>query len=109
MATTPCNYSPLQLYSLYSIGSELFTEDNAIDPSTYGVDASGPWSLDSDDLPHVVVPETNIELSENSVETLEASISPTQDSDCYSADIFMQTVTLVNQLMENDDLIQTPH
>ena len=100
------NYSPLQLFYLYSIGNDLF-DDNEINPATYGIDGvptPADDMVDDHDLTEVSVPETHIPLSENALQILNTSVNPLQESYSYGTDIYMQTVSLVFQLMQNENL-----
>ena len=99
--STEFNRTPLQLYTLYSIGNTLFTED-AIDPSIYGVESSS----DSDDEEEsIIVPDTILPLSAESMEVLMASVDPLRGSTHFGADIYMEVVTSVFQLMEMEEII----
>ena len=78
--STENNRSPLHLYTAYSFGSSLF--DEVIDPSTYGLDPDIPAANDQD-IESVIVPDTNISLSSNSLQQLESSINPMQSCDDF--------------------------
>ena len=59
--------------------------------------------IDEDDA--INVPETVVPLSDSSINMLTGSINPLQQSDSYGADIYMQTVNLVYQLMLREGLV----
>ncbi len=96
--------SPLQLYHAYSRGSSLFNE--SIDPLVYGIEDSSSESDDEDDYPNdVVVPDIYLPLSQNSVQQLQASINPLEICNDHGKQLYLDTVHLVFQLMQNDDLL----
>ena len=99
--STESNRTPLQLYTLYAIGNPLFTDQDDIDCNSYGVDPDD--LIDEDDA--INVPETVVPLSDSSINMLTGSINPLQQSDSYGADIYMQTVNLVYQLMLREGLV----
>ena len=84
------------------MGNPLFDDGNSIDPDTYGVSTSNLEN--TDDLSVVIVPES-IALSESALQMLQSSVDPLRESDSFGADIYMQTVTLVFELMEDPSLI----
>lgn len=99
--STESNRTPLQLHTLYAIGNPLFTDQDDIDCNSYGVDPDD--LIDEDDA--INVPETVVPLSDSSINMLTGSINPLQQSDSYGADIYMQTVNLVYQLMLREGLV----
>lgn len=104
--STEFNRTPLQLYTLYSIGSALFTDDAIVDPDVYGVDdVSG--SEEEEDEQMIIIPDTTVPLSDESVEVLLASFDPIRESTSFGADIYMEVLITVFQLMEMEDLTET--
>ena len=69
--STENNLTPLQIYTAYSQGSRLF--DEVIDPALYGYDPDEPHSS-TDEEQSVIVPPTNIPLSQSSVDQLNAQL-----------------------------------
>ena len=94
--STESNYSPLQLFLRYSIGNPLFI-DNVFPSITANVVR--------DDIPSISVPEINLPLSDSALQRLYTSVDPLQESNSYGADIYMRTVTLVYQLMQDENLL----
>jgi hypothetical protein len=68
--------SPLQQHTADSVGSTLFTGNAAVDVETYGRDPDGPIPESDDDTVMVSVPDTNIPLSQSSLDTLHTTIVP---------------------------------
>ena len=97
--------SPLQQYTAGSVGSTLFTGDAAVDVETFGLDPDGPIPESDDDTVMISVPDTNIPLSQSSFDTLHTTIDPLQDCDDFGVDLYVRTVRLMYQLMQNDDLL----
>ena len=54
--STECNWSPLQLFTAFSLGSALFTNEVSVDPQTYGIDYEE--TSDDEDLQPVNFPPT---------------------------------------------------
>lgn len=96
------NKSPLQLYTAYSVTSDLFEE--SVDPSTYGQDPDESYSSD-EEYDSVTVPETNIPLSPTSLSQLETQINPNQESDDFGKQLYIDTTQILFQLMTNDGLL----
>ena len=97
------NYlTPLQIYIAYSQGSQLF--DEVIDPDLYGYDPNEPHTS-ADEEESVVVPPTNIPLSQSSIEQLNTVINPMQDCDDFGKQLYLDTVQQLFSLMSNDGLI----
>lgn len=96
------NLSPTQIYMAYSQGSSLFDEEQ-VDSMTYNSDTE---SLISEDDVGVVVPETFIPLTSNSLHQLQATINPNQSATTdFGKQLYVNTVDLVYSLMQNDGLI----
>ena len=86
----------------YSQGSSLFDEEQ-VDSITYNSDTE---SLISEDDVGVVVPETFIPLTSNSLHQLQATINPNQSATTdFGKQLYVNTVDLVYSLMQNDGLI----
>ena len=97
------NYlTPLHIYKAYSQGSQLF--DEVIDPDLYGHDPNEPHTS-ADEEESVVVPPTNIPLSQSSIEQLNTVINPMQDCDDFGKQLFLDTVQQLFSLMPNDGSI----
>ena len=97
------NYlTPLQIYTAYSQGSQLF--DEVIDPDLYGYDPNEPHTS-ADEEERVVVPPTNIPLSQSSIEQLNTVINPMQNCDDFGKQLYLDTVQQLFSLMSNDGLI----
>ena len=58
--STESNRTPLQLYTLYSIGNPLFTDDGYVDGNSYGIDDDTVSDIDEDDSETINIPETNL-------------------------------------------------
>ena len=104
--STESNRTPLQLYTLYSIGNPLFTDEGDVDSSSYGVDHDSVSDFDEDDTETVSIPETNVPFSDTSLSMLSLAVDPLQQSDCYGADVYLQAVNTVYQLMLSDGLVE---
>ena len=76
------NLSPLQLYTAYAQGSELF--DEVVTPNSHmhvqDTDTSDGSSDEDNDVTRVVIPLTHIPLSSNSLQQLRNSINT--DEEC---------------------------
>ena len=125
--STENNKSPRQLYHSYSQGSSLF--DEIIDPSIYGREeeesellddngmttASASSSISSsssslssssrDDADAVVIPTTQLALSQDSLRQLHAAINPLDNCNDNGWKLYISTVALVFVLMQNDNLL----
>ena len=101
--STESNRTPLQLYTLYSIGNPLFSDDSHVDTSQYGIDSQSDVE-EVKESETVDVPETDIPLSDASYSSLCSIIDPLHQSSCYGVDLYLQTVRLVYQLMIEDNL-----
>lgn len=102
--STELNRTPLQLYTLYSIGNPLFTDEGDVDSNSYGVDHDTDPDFDEDDSETISIPEINLPLSDASLSTLNVSLDPLQQSDSYGADIYLRAVNMVYQLMLSEGL-----
>ena len=103
--STESNMSPLQLYTAYSQGSDLFEE--SIDPVTYGNEVETDDAQDTvdDEESCVVVPRTHIPLSDARLERLVREINPLQHSDDFGKQLFIRTVQLLFTLMSEEGLL----
>lgn len=93
--STECNWSPKQLFTAFGCCNPLFEE--SVDAQTYGVDSD---SEDEENVEMVVVPRLSPPLSDDQMQTLQLNITPLQNSDSYGADLYLQTVFMVNNLIE---------
>ena len=89
--------TPLQIYTAYYQGSQLF--DEVIDPTLYGYDPDEPHSTDEEQS--VIVPPTNIPLSQSSVDQLNVAINPMQDCNDFGKQLYLDTVQQLFTLMSN--------
>ena len=76
--STESNRTPLQLYTLYSIGNPLFTDEGDVDSNSYGVDYDTDSDFDEDDSDTISIPETNLPFSDASLSMLSVSLDPQQ-------------------------------
>lgn len=93
--STENNLTPLQIYTAYSQCSQLFDED--IDPDEQHTSA--------DEEDSVVVPPTNIPLSQSSLDQLNTTINPMQDCNVRKQ-LYLDTIQQLFTLMSNDGLIE---
>jgi hypothetical protein len=100
--STEFNRTPLQLYTLYSIGNPLFAEVVDIDRNLYGIDSDS--DLETEENEDIVVPDTVVPLSDASMATL-SSFNPLRESDSYGADIYMEVIATMFDLMQAENLI----
>lgn len=75
-----------------------------MDSNSYGIDYDADANIDEDDSETVSIPEINLPLSDASLSMLTMSLDPLQQSDSYGADIYLQAVNLVYQLIISDGL-----
>ena len=94
----------MQLYLANSVASSLFTENDPADLQYYGLDPEAP-TPESDDDNAVVIPETQLPLSQSSLAILQASINPLEQCEDYGAKLYINCVRLVHQLMLDDQLL----
>ena len=101
------NQSPLQLFTcgIVSVDDSTITDDALLDDiDVYGVDPDMEV-FDTEDTTMVEVPETNLPLSDASIQELASRINPQAGSNTDGEDIYMQTVSLVHHLMQDDGLL----
>ena len=101
--STENNLTPLQIYTAYSQGSQLFDED--IDPALYGYDPDEQHTS-ADEEDSVVVPPTNIPLSQSSLDQLSTAINPMQDYNDFGKQLYLDTIQQLFNLMSTDGLIE---
>ena len=102
--STETNHSPVQLYTQGSIGSNLFDED--IDLATYGIELEVPVPDEEEEVSvHVAIPETDIPLSQGSLQILHDTINPWKECNDSGITLYRDTVCVIYQLMQNDHLI----
>ena len=70
------------------------------DVKNFGIDWNGPITEDEDDN-QVDVPEVENPLLDRDLQLLQATISPTAQSDCFGVDLYLQVVEFVNQIVNN--------
>ena len=70
-----------------------------------GTDESDATSSYKDSDSQVVVPNTHIPLSEQSIHVLQSRINPLQSSNNFGIDLYIECSALVFQLMQEDHLI----
>ena len=99
--STEGNLSPLQLYTRYSVDNPVF--EDTIDVATYGIDLDSEQDIDES---QVVVPETDIPFSPLGMQTLATQIDPLADSDSYGADLYINAIRVVYDLMQAKDLLE---
>lgn len=101
------NLSPLQLYTAYAQGSELF--DEVVSPNdSYGQDTDDTdHSSSNEDSSEsgVVIPLTHIPLSSSSLQHLRNTINPNEECSDSGKQLYINTVQLIYALMQNDGLI----
>ena len=97
------NLSPLQLYTAYAQNSELF--DEVTDPDFYGQDTYSESDSSGEDESSVIVPLTHIPLSCNSLQQLRNTINVNEECSDFGKQLYINTVHLVYNLMQNDGLI----
>ena len=107
--STENNLSPLQLYTAYAQGSELF--DEVVSPNFCGHDAdltddTDDYSSGEDDNePSIAVPLTHIPLSSSSLQQLRNTINPNEECSDFGKQLYINSVQLIYALMQADDLI----
>lgn len=95
------NLSPLQLFMAYSQGSTLFDEQEPITAGHIDSDSS----IRSEEHLSVVIPETLIPLSSNSLHQLHTMINPNATCNDFGKQFYIESVSLLYLLMQNDGLI----
>ncbi len=98
--STEGNRTPIQLYAGGSLGSSLFDED--IDLQTYGVDIDLLIPEGEEDA-CITVPETRIDLSEDSVQILRATVNPQQPCNDFGVELYKNAVQTVYQLLQDEN------
>lgn len=88
----------------YPIGNPLFADKGDVDSNSYVIDYDADTDIDEDDSETISIPEMSLPLSDASLSVLSVSLDPLQQSDSYGADIYLQAVNLVYQLMISDGL-----
>ena len=96
--STECGWSPMQLFTAYSLENPLF--DTNVDELSYGIDSDND-DIEEDSEREVSVPETSSPLSEENMVVLRTDIDPLQDSRVYGVDLYINTIVLVFALLEN--------
>jgi len=108
--STENNLSPLQLYTAYSQGSQLFDEiinpGYPINNDTDADDDNDDGDDDDDDNTSIVVPQVRIPLSTASLQQLATSINPLQSCEDFGKQLYLDTVHKLFTLMTNDGLIE---
>ena len=89
------------MYAGGSIGSDLFDER---DLETYGYDPRDP-SPEDDEETNVVVPITDLPLSQASLHTLQASVDPLGECTDNGIQFNRTCVRMVFQAMQSDGLL----
>ena len=107
--STEGNWSPLQLFTAFSVGNPLFDhEDDTINPQIYGTDPDQILQEEDDselDATIIMVPDTTLPLSASSMDTLKLSVDPLGPSTSFGADLYVRAIALVGTLMQSDDLL----
>ena len=90
---------------LFTAGLMTTDDDDVVnDTDDYGIDPDDLEPLADDDYSSVELPETYVSLSDASMDTLRATVDPEANSTNQGIDIYMQTVSQVHTLMQNDGL-----
>lgn len=109
--STESNHSPIQLYFRHSVGNPLFMDDLARGVASMQTDVTGmspsnsTLDFTSTDTSSIEIPESSFTLSQTAMQTLQSSVDPLQESTCYGADLYMQTVLLIHQFMLDENLL----
>ena len=98
------NLSPLQLYTAYAQGSELFDENFDNSNTANGSDNHSSSDEDNNE-DSIFVPVTHIPLSSGSLQQLSSTINPNEECSDFGKQLYINTVHLVYALMQNDGLI----
>ena len=91
--STESNWSPLQLFTAFSIGNPLFKD---VDPDSYGIDED---EISNDGNESVDVPKTRNPLSSGGMVALKAAVNPLAQSSSFGADLYIQTLIVVRDLL----------
>ena len=97
--STECGWSPMQLFTAYSLENPYFNDPH-IDDQSYGVDSDSD-DIEDDSEREVNVPETSSPLSDENMGALRMEINPLQESNVYGADLYISTIVLVFALLQN--------
>lgn len=95
--STESNRSPIQIYMIDSLGSDLFHDSLSVNlPQHVGLDHSD----DSSEYSNVItIPEISLPLNENGLNYLRGTIDPLRNSSNHGMDIYMDCIQIVFQLM----------
>ena len=100
--STEGNWSHMQLFTAYSLGNPLFdSNDQQVDIQSYGIDLNVD-GIKEESQTEVSVSEITYTLTNEAMLMLRSSINPRQASNSYGVDLFMNTVALVFNLIENE-------
>ena len=89
--STESNWSPLQLFTAFSIGNPLFED---VDPDSYGIDED---EISNDG--NVDVSKTRNPLSSVGMVVLKAAANPLAQSNSFGADLYIKTLIVVRDLL----------
>ena len=95
--STEGNQSPVQLYASNITIDDVMSND-------YGVDPDAPMP-EEEDLPVVVVPESQLTLSDASLTHLQSIVDPVAASVQAGIDVYQSAVQTVYQLMQLEGLV----
>ena len=101
--STENNLSPLQLYTAYSQGNQLFEE--TIDALHYGVEEDDDGEGLPQDSNSVSVPDTCIPFSQTAIDSLASEIDPLRACSDFGKQFYIDTVHLVFDLMSQEGLL----
>ena len=87
----------MQLFTAFSC-NPLFDESNDVDISSYGV---GDSDYSDEDSEAVTIPAIMPPVSEHDLHGLQLAIDPLQNSDCYGADLYIETIIFINNALDN--------
>ena len=96
--STECGWSPMQLFTAYSLGNPLFDEIH-VDEQSYGVDPND--DVEDDSEREVSVPQTPSPLSDENLAILRSHINEQQNSNDYGVNLYIDTIKLMFDLLEN--------
>ena len=96
--STECGWSPMQLFTAYSLGNPLFDEAH-VDEQSYGVDPND--DVEDDSQREVSVPQTPSPLPDENLAILRSRINPQQNSNDYGVGLYVDTIKLVFDLLED--------
>ena len=101
--STENNLTPIQLYTVYSVGSELFNEQDVTNLEGDSGDVQS--DVDVVEEESVVVPTCHLPLSDSSMQELCVEINPLVDCDDFGYQLYLDTVQKLFILMTNDGLL----